>query len=164
VVTIFTTYFKIRKTCEFCLFSVHVLHHFLNKMVTISLNSINWLVFALNMHCVLCETETEFLIIIWMNFRLQGVNYVILKCNLDKISFKQSECTPDKLCWNMYGLSEYKLHILINTMDMKKNFPSMSLRSVTLWVPNLLIFIFKLSAVHTTFTFFFKLKPSASSL
>lgn len=62
-------------------------------MMIISLKSANWLVFEMNMHCVLCEMKTEFLIIIWMNFRLQGVNYVILKCNLDKTSFEQSECT-----------------------------------------------------------------------
>jgi hypothetical protein len=65
----------------------------------------------MNMHCVLCEIGTEFLIIIWMNFRLQGVNYVNLKHNFGKISFKQSECTPDKLMLKHAGFTEYKLHI-----------------------------------------------------
>lgn len=88
---------RYKKLINFAYSVLCVLHHFPNKTVIISLKSSNWLVFEMNMHCVLCEMETEFLIIIWMNFRLQGVNYVILKCNLDKTNFKQSECTPDTL-------------------------------------------------------------------
>jgi hypothetical protein len=44
------------------------------KKLIISSYSINHLVFAMNINCVLCKAETEFLYAIWTNFSLKGEN------------------------------------------------------------------------------------------
>jgi hypothetical protein len=42
-------------------------------------NSINWMVFVMETHCVYCEAETEFLYP-YMKINMQGTSDYILRC------------------------------------------------------------------------------------
>jgi hypothetical protein len=43
----------------------------------IVLNSVNWLIFIMEKHCVYCEVGIEFMCIIFINFMIQAVNMYV---------------------------------------------------------------------------------------